>query len=329
MHRRCLLLVSLGVACATPSRPSVSPSVVDVAAVPPGLDKFRPVPEDNALTPAKIALGRKLFFDSLLSEDRTRACATCHDPRHAFTDGRAVSVGVHGRVGRRNVPTLVNRAWGKSFFWDGRTRTLEEQVLRPIQDSLEMGMTLELLVRRLRAEPDYVARFEDVFGRDPGAADVGRALASYVRTILSGDAPYDHNLHAPDSGRLSDFERGLDVFRRKGCVVCHVGPNFTDEQFHNTGVAWRDGVLADSGRFHVTGMVRDRGAFKTPTLREVARTGPYMHDGSLKTLDDVIEFYDKGGRLNPWLDPRIHPLHLTEGERTALRVFLESLSGSE
>jgi len=321
------MLLFLGVACAAPSPPPVSPALASLTTVPMGLDRYRPVPGDNALTPAKIALGRDLFFDSLLSDDGTKACATCHNPRYSFTDGRPVSIGVHGRVGRRNVPTLVNRAYGKSFFWDGRIRTLEDQVLQPIQDSLEMGMTLDQVVSRLRRDPVYASRFNDTFGRDPISEDVARALASYVRTILSGNAPFDRYTRSKNVEVPAAFQRGLRVFEQKGCVVCHVGPTLTDEQFHNTGVAWRDSVLADSGRYLVSGIPKDRGAFKTPTLREVARTAPYMHDGSLATLDDVIEFYDQGGRLNPFLDPLIHPLNLTADDRLALRVFLESLSG--
>ncbi len=318
------MLLILGAACAAPT-PSLNTSARFT--IPRGLDRYRPVPEDNALTPAKVALGRALFSDSLLSQDRSLACATCHDPARAFTDGRPVSIGVHGRRGRRNVPTLVNRAYGKSFFWDGRMSTLEKQVLEPIQDSLEMGMTLGEVVRRVDGNPEYRARFHDVFGRDPTADDLASALASYVRTILSGGTRFDQYAHGDTAALSSQVRRGLAVFRGNGCVVCHVGPNFTDELFHNTGIAWQDGGLADSGRYVVSRRPGDQGAFKTPTLREVARTAPYMHDGSLETLADVIEFYNNGGRLNPFLDPAIHPLNLTEEDRHALLAFLESLSG--
>ncbi len=299
--------------------------------VPMGLDLFVPVPDANPLTQAKISLGRRLFFDSLLSRDGTRACGTCHDPRHAFTDGRATSVGVFGRLGTRSVPTLINRAYGTSFFWDGRTTSLEHQVLRPVEDPQEMDMTVAEVVGRLERTPDYPGLFRAAFGRPIRGDDLALALASYVRTIVSGDAPIDrYRYDTRGSASLSDEAlRGLRVFRRKAnCTACHVGPSFTDEGFHNTGVAWRDGAIIDSGRYAVTDRLEDLGAFKTPTLREVARTAPYMHDGSLATLEDVIDFYDRGGNPNPHLDPSLRQLHLTEQEKLALLAFLRSLSGS-
>jgi cytochrome c peroxidase len=273
--------------------------------IPLGLDAFLPTPEDNPLTPEKVALGRELFFDKRLSRDQTVACATCHDSKLAFTDRRPVAVGVFERRGTRRVPTIVNRAWGRSFFWDGRVATLEEQVLKPIQAPEEMDLTVAEAAARV--------------GRSRG--EISQALASYVRTILAGGSRYDKYV-AGDREALTAIEReGLQVFRGKAnCTACHIGPNLSDERFHNTGVAWRDGRLSDPGR-------EDRGAFKTPTLREVAGRPPYMHDGSLATLADVIEFYNRGGNRNPNLDPEIRPLGLTEGEKRALAAFLGSLSG--
>ena len=296
--------------------------------VPVGLDLYMPVPERNPLTTAKVALGRKLFFDSLLSRDRTRACATCHDPRRAFTDGRAVALGVDGREGTRSAPTLVNRGYGRSFFWDGRAISLEEQVLRPIQHRMEMDMTLETVLARLTRDEEYPRLFKSALGDDPDAEGLAQALASYVRTILSGNAPVDRYM-AGEIDALSEEERqGLRIFRGKGnCTVCHVGPTFSDERFHNTGVAWRDGELLDEGRFAVTAKDDDRGAFKTPTLREIERTAPYMHDGSIATLEDVIEFYDRGGKPNPYLDPELRTLNRTAAEKRALLAFLRALSG--
>ena len=304
-------------------------SPVHRRAVPVGLDLYMPVPERNPLTTAKVALGRKLFFDSLLSRDRTRACASCHDPRRAFTDGRAVALGVDGREGTRSAPTLVNRGYGRSFFWDGRATSLEEQVLRPIQHRMEMDMTLEGLLVRLTRDEAYPDLFQSAFGDDPDAKGLAQALASYVRTILSGNAPFDRYVNG-DRHALTERQRqGLRVFRGKGnCTACHLGPTSTDENFHNTGVAWRDGRLLDQGRFAVTGKETDHGAFKTPTLREVTRTAPYMHDGSIATLEEVIEFYDRGGNANPYLDRETHPLRLTDEEKTALLAFLRSLSGT-
>ncbi len=233
-----------------------------------------------------------------------------------------------GRKGSRNVPTLVNRGYGKSFFWDGRTKTLEEQVVKPIEDPKEMDMKLEEVVSRLKKKHRYRKEFQEAFAHEINAADLARALASYVRTISSGDSPYDRYVHG-DREALSEQDReGMLIFRGKGnCTACHLGPTFTDERFHNTGVAWRDGRLLDQGRFKLTGNAEHRGAFKTPTLREVGRTAPYMHDGSLKTLDEVIGFYNNGGRKNPYLDPELRLLKLTNDEKTALAAFLKSLTG--
>ncbi len=240
------LVLTLGAACAAPTP---APHTTAQFAIPRGLDRYRPVPEYNPLTAAKVALGQSLFFDSILSVNQALACATCHDPEGAFTDGRRVSLGVYGRVGRRNVPTLVNRAYGKSFFWDGRTKTLEEQVLNPIQDSLEMGMMLDEAVRRLDEDLIYRARFHDVFGRAPSASDLASALASYVRTVLSGGTAFDRYARGDRAALTPDVRAGLQLFRGKArCAACHVGPNFTDELFHNTGVAWQHDGLADSGR---------------------------------------------------------------------------------
>ena len=281
-------------------------------AIPLGLDLYLPVPENNPLTAEKIELGRRLFFDRRLSRDGSLACSSCHDPARAFSDGRSVAVGVVGRQGRRNAPALINRGYGRSFFWDGRVLTLEEQVLQPIQDRNEMDLSF----------PEVAARV------GLPAEEISRALASYARSILSGDSPFDRFING-DRGALSaEQQAGLQLFRGKAnCVACHVGPNLSDERFHNTGVAWREGRLEDDGRFAVTGKAEDRGAFKTPTLREVARTAPYMHDGSLPTLEEVIDFYDRGGRTNPNLDPEIRLLRLSPAEKRDILAFLCSLAG--
>ena len=273
--------------------------------IPLGLDLYMPVPEINPLTDEKIALGRQLFFDPRLSRDQSISCSSCHRPDRAFSDGRAVAVGVLGRAGRRNAPALVNRGYGRLFFWDGRSSSLEEQVVKPISDPNEMDLPIEDAARRVGLE----------------AQDISRALASYVRSILSGNSAFDRFVNG-DRGALSEEEQlGLRVFRGKGnCTACHVGPNFTDERTHNTGVAWKDGRLADEGAGH--------GAFKTPTLREVSHSAPYMHDGSLTTLEDVIDFYDHGGNANPYLDPEVRPVRFTPEEKRALIAFLKALAGT-
>ena len=283
-----------------------------VLSTPLGLDALLPVPAGNPLTREKIELGRRLFFDTRLSVDGTMSCGSCHDPKRAFTDGRTVAVGVGKRHGARNAPTLVNRGYGALHFLDGRAGSLEQQALEPIFNPKELGLSPEELEKRAG-----LARTE-----------VARALASYVRTIRSGDSPFDRYV-AGDRGALTAEEfAGLKVFRgRGGCVVCHVGPNLSDEGFHNTGVAWDGHVFRDEGRYTVTREPGRRGAFRTPTLREIAATAPYMHDGSLATLEDVIDYYDRGGRPNPHLDPEIRPLQLTSEEKRSVAAFLRSLSG--
>ena len=281
-------------------------------AIPLGLDLYLPVPESNPLTADKVALGRQLFHDRRLSRDGSIACATCHIPNRAFSSPLPVAIGVDGRPGRRNAPALINRGYGRAFFWDGRVSTLEEQVLHPIQDPNEMDLSLKEASARMRLD----------------APTLSRALASYIRSILSGNSPYDRSVNGNRSALSREQQFGLQVFRGKGnCTACHVGPNFTDEQFHNTGVAWRDGRLSDEGRFAVSGNPRDHGAFKTPTLREVARTAPYMHDGSFAKLEEVIEFYSEGGRASAYLDPLIRPRNFTPEEKHALVAFLQSLNG--
>jgi cytochrome c peroxidase len=292
------------------------------------------VPAGNPITDEKTALGRRLFFDKQLSLDRTVSCATCHDPERAFADGRPVAIGLQGRTGRRNSPTLVNRGFGRLHFWDGRAATLEIQALGPIADEVEMALPLDALLERLQADKSYGETFEKIFERPVAIDDVGRALASYLRTIKSVDSPYDKFIDGAADALSADAQAGLQVFRARGrCAICHREPTFTDEAFYNTGISWRPseadpaGTFMDNGRFDVTSNPRDRGAFKVPTLREVARTAPYMHDGSLKTLREVVDFYDKGGRPNPSMIRLIQPLNLSEEEKRVLVVFLESLSG--
>jgi len=295
---------------------------------PLGLDAYMPIPESNPLTAEKISLGRKLFFDPLLSRDHTVSCATCHDPKLGFTDGEPVAVGVSGQKGTRRTPRLINRGYGKLFFWDGRAPTLEDQVLQPIRNPIEMAVSLDEVVARLEADAAYKTAFHDAFGRSPGVEGLQRALASYVRTIVSGNSPYDRFVAGKPDALTPAQRRGLEIFRGKGnCAVCHLGPNLTDEEFHNTGVGWKDGASGDVGRAKTSGDAADMGAFKTPTLREVAAGGPYMHDGSLGTLADVIEFYDKGGERNPHLSREMQRLDLAAPEKADLLEFLKALSG--
>ncbi len=277
--------------------------LVAAVAIPLGLDLYLPVPEDNPITVEKIELGRRLFFDRRLSRDGSVACSSCHDPERAFSDGRAIAVGVFGRKGRRNAPALINRGYGRLFFWDGRSVSLEEQVLKPIEDPKEMDLPLTEAAVRVGLAPEKISR----------------SLASFVRSILSGNSRFDRFVNGERAALSAKEQAGLLLFRGKAnCVACHVGPNFADEELHNTGIAWHDGRFADAGA--------GQGNFKTPTLREVVRTGPYMHDGSFATLEEVIDYYDRGGNSNPYLDRELHPMHLSAEEKANLALFLRSLS---
>ena len=267
--------------------------------VPLGLDTHIPVPDDNPLNPETINLGRKLFFDKRLSKDNSIACATCHDPKRAFTDEHPRAKGINNQIGPRRSPRILNRAWGKSFFWDGRVATLEEQVIQPITNPIEMGLPLDEAIARLNAIPEYKPINEPA---------LRRALASYVRTILAGNSPYDRYLAGDRAALTIQQQKGLQLFRGKaGCISCHLGPNLTDEDLHQTGAG-----RLDSGKL-----------FKTPSLRQIAEAAPYFHDGSAATLEAVIGHYDKG-EAN---DPEIRPLHLSPEEKRALADFLKSLTG--
>ena len=293
--------------------------------VPPlGLDLYLPAPPDNPITIEKLALGRRLFNDPRLSADGQTSCATCHQQDRAFTDGRRVSRGVFGRIGRRNVPSILNRAYGTSFAWDGRAATLEDQVRRAIAGRRDLGLPVTVAVDRLSADATYAAAFDAAFAAPISGDRLVQAIATFVRGALSGSSPFDR-FFAGDSIALSPAaRRGHALFNGQArCGRCHAGPLFSDEDLHNTGVGWgRDG-----GRFEVTGQPWDRGRFKTPSLRNVSLTAPYMHDGSLPTLEAVIEFYDRGGRRNSNLDPAIRPLRLTSDQRSDLVAFLRALEG--
>lgn len=289
--------------------------------IPLGLDLYMPVPADNPITAEKIELGRRLFNDRRLSRDRTVACSSCHDPDHAFSTPDALPPGVFGRRGRRNAPALLNRGWGRSFFWDGRAATLEEQVLEPIEDPNEMDLPIAEASQRAGVSPQRMSR----------------ALATYVRSIMSGNAPYDRYVNGDRTALSAEAQAGLKVFRGKGnCTACHVGPNFTDERLHNTGIAWAGqagrpetaGLFRDEGGAAISGKPEERGAFKTPTLREIERSAPYMHDGSLRSLEEVVDYYDRGGNRHVLVDPEVRPIGLTASEKHALTAFLRSLSGN-
>jgi cytochrome c peroxidase len=296
--------------------------------IPAGLPEIKH-PENNPLTAEKVSLGKQLFFDNRMSEDKTISCASCHDPAKGWSNGEAVATGVGGLKGGRSAPTIINSAYTKLHFWDGRAESLEDQALGPIENPIEMKMKLADVVDRLTNIPGYKQQFQEVFGTDVTDEGISQAIAAYERTVLSGDAPYDRFKAGQKDALSEEAERGRKIFFGKGvCSACHSGPNFTDQAFHNVGVGM-DKKDFDKGREAESKLEGDRGSFKTPTLREIARTAPYMHDGSLKTLEEVVEHYAKGGVANPWLDEEIFPLKLTDQDKKDLVTFLKEGLSSE
>ncbi len=331
---------------------------------PPGVDPVawkRSIPEDNTPTAERIALGRKLFFDARLSRDDSVACATCHDVTRGFTDQRMVSEGIEGKLGRRSAPTIMNVYELVPAFWDGRAHGLEQQATMPITNPLEMGMVDQgAVVKKLAAIAEYPPLFQQTYGRALNIDDVGRALAAFERTLVFLDAPFDRFARGQNDALTDSEKRGFDLFNGKGrCTTCHPmndsNPLGTDRVFHNIGVAAQhedfEGLakkglqalaanaseerldqlalgtdLSELGRFMVTRNRSDIGAFKTPTIRNVGITGPYMHDGSLRTLWDVIDHYNKGGVDNLYLDGGIEALALTEPETDDLVAFMFALT---
>jgi cytochrome c peroxidase len=333
-----LLLVSVtpdgAIAQSKPRQPPLPkdtlPKPLSVEHIPAGLKTKRPIPANSPLTAARVALGRSLFFDPILSKNRTVACASCHQPQHGFAASDARAIGIGGQIGPRNTPSLLNLAYGKRFFWDGRVGSLEEQALKPIASPREMGSSVEAVIKAIRGNATYVKQFRQAFADDGKEAvsqeNLAKALASFERTLLLGDSPIDR-FRASDATALTDAERqGLWLFESRGrCWRCHGGHDFTDGSFRNTGIGWGKAPI-DLGRFTVTAREADVGKFKTPTLRGTALTVPYMHDGSLKTLRDVVQFYNKGGVKNPNLDPIMQPLGLSESDVDHLVAFLKALS---
>jgi len=295
-------------------------------------------PPDNPPTRETIALGRRLFYDPILSSDGMIACASCHDPEKGFTDHKGVSTGIRQQTGTRSAPTVLNSVYYRSLFWDGRAGNLETQAEGPITNPIEMGNTPEVVVRRLHETPSYREDFKKAWGGDEITFEmVRKSLASFERTLVVGDSPFDRYYYGGDRKALSpSARRGFKVFtdRRRGdCAGCHaIGKGyalFTDQKFHNIGIgANTDGSLADPGRYAETKNDADMGSFRTPGLRNAAWTAPYMHDGSVPSLKDVIDHYIGGGNANPHLDKQIHVLDFLSGqERGDLLEFLNSLTG--
>jgi cytochrome c peroxidase len=336
--------------------PRQTPKDEPLAIEPPlGLQPLTPgavVPNSNPITKAKAELGRQLFFDPRLSRDGTVSCATCHNPEKGWTDLAPVSTGINGQKGGRSAPTVLNTAYGKTFFWDGRAPSLEGQCQGPPINPIEMGYESYVdMIRQLRQIPRYQEQFLSAFGTDVTLDGVAKAIATFERVFaLSGDSPYDRYL-AGDNKAISDSaKRGMYLFglrlavdddfdvsnvtlKKANCTSCHVGFNFTDELFHNLGVGWDETKkeFKDVGRWAIAPIGAkadaDLGAFKTPTIRDIERTAPYMHDGSEKDLMAVVEYYDKGGIPNPALDKDMKKLNLTPQEKEDLVVFMKTLTG--
>ena len=330
--------------------------------LPKGLDAAKAnvfIPEDNPITRAKIELGRQLYFDERLSSDNTISCASCHDPQQGYSAETSFGIGVRGQEGGRNSPVSYNRILSKAQFWDGRAASLEEQAVGPIANPIEMGNSHAASVKTLKSIPGYRMQFEKIFPDGVNIDNVGKAIATFERVIVTGPTPYDaydakakfEKVFADDLEYLDEepelkerydaiiaatkafpmsesAERGMALFAGKAnCTNCHAGANFTDEQYHNLGVGM-EVAKPDLGRFDVTKEEKDKGAFKTPTLRNIVHSPPYMHDGSQKTLEEVIEWYDLGGHANPWLSDKMKKLNLTDQEKADLVAFMvEGLTG--
>jgi cytochrome c peroxidase len=294
---------------------------------PLGLPPFS-WPKNNPYSAAKVELGRLLYFDRRLSADETVSYGSCHMPEHAFTDGASVSTGIRSQKGGRSAPTVINRAYSLAQFWDGRAASLEDQAKGPMANPIEMGNTHDAIVTRLKSVAGYRPLFAKVYGSEDIDIDrVALAIACFERTILSGNAPYDKYVSGDKKAMTVAQVRGMKVFFDVAkCDKCHEGANFTLNMYANLGVG-SDKTEPDAGRFAVTHDARDWGAFKTPTLRDISRTAPYMHDGSLQSLDEVVDFYDRGGKPNKNLDANIKPLHLSAGQKSDLVAFLKTLDG--
>jgi cytochrome c peroxidase len=325
-------IVALGGLACAPAEPAFEPEIPDIPDLPLGLDaNMMQIPDDNPITAEKVALGWQLFYDPRLSLDGTISCASCHQPEHAFGDPEQFSTGVDKKFGNRNAMPIINSAFHQTQFWDGRTPTLEEQALGPVANPVEMANRLDNLIATLNTIPGYRQQFLAVFGSEEITEEnVGKAIATFERVMQSGNSAWDQYV-AGDREAVSEAAiRGHELHMGKaGCSQCHVGVNFTDAPFglyHNIGVGM-DAEEPDLGRFVVTGEEADKGAFKTPTLRDVVLTAPYMHDGSQETLEEVIFFYIQGGHPNDWLDPKISPLDLSDEEVADLLAFLETLTG--
>jgi cytochrome c peroxidase len=303
------------------------PDAPPIPKAPAGLPEMK-TSDDNPLTPAKVHLGKQLFFDKRLSKDGSASCETCHVPEKGWTDGLKLSTKVGGGVNTRHSPTLWNVGYNDLFYWDGRAPTLEKQIEAAWKG--QMGAEPGEIARKLNEIPAYRAQFQGVFSEAASTETIVKALAAFVRTIRSGGSPWDRYEAGAKAAVGEDAVRGNAVFRKAGCVTCHVAPLYTDNGFHNTGIGWdKDVKEPDEGRGKISKDDKQKGAFKTPTLRSVDTSGPYFHDGRAATLEEAVELMAAGGVPNPHLDPALKPAKLTDAEKKDLVAFLEALRGAE
>ena len=301
-------------------------TVPDIGPLPTAV----PIPPTNLNYASKIKLGEQLYFDGRLSKNNSISCAFCHTPGLGFADPKQTSLGVDGKRGGRQAPTVYNTAFNPVQFWDGRAGSLEEQAIGPIINPVEMAETYENVVKKLSALQGYRDQFQAVFGAGVSVQGIGEAIAAYERTIISTNSDFDKFVLGDKAAMSEEAQRGMALFKGKGrCILCHNGPNFTDNQFHNLGVPQVGPMKEDLGRYYVTRQEGDKGAFKTPTLRSIVETAPYMHDGVYKTLEEVVDFLDKGGSSNSHLSPLMRPLGLKAQEKSDLIAFLKALTGEE
>jgi len=295
--------------------------------IPEGLPQPT-IPEDNPITAPKVALGKALFFDPIVSRDFDLSCASCHLPNFAFSDTVAFSVGTENKLGDRNSPSLLNSAYKPYLFKDGGIKSLELQIFAPLDHVAELNLAYSVLEQRLQNHPHYPKLFEEVFGRKPDMYGFIRAIATYERTLLSANSPYDFHFLRGEPTLNSEELLGFEVFKSDSaaCITCHSGVFFTNYQFENIGLYAN---FTDQGRKKVTQKAEDEGKFVVPTLRNLAKTAPYMHDGSLKTLDAVLLFYESGGNPHPNKSALIKPFKLSQEHRKALLAFLNALNDEE
>lgn len=275
----------------------------------------------------KVELGKKLFFDPVLSKDGTISCASCHKPTHGFADDKPVSIGIKGQMGDRNTPTVFNAFRPALLFWDGRAKGLEEQALGPIENPIEMGETIENVLNKLSNIPFYKKQFDEIYGKgDITKEKLAEVISEFERTVISKDSDFDRFIAGNENALSESAKQGWKLFQGKAmCIACHKLPDFTDYEFHNIGLP----ITEDVGRAKITQKREDIRKFKTPTLREVAKTAPYFHTGEFETLEQVIAYYNAGGGQDEYKDPLKQPLDLTIEEQEALVEFLKSLNGRQ